>query len=125
MLYSCYTSKLALLLVLFMVALPVSADKNWRENGNSKATKTESCVAPTPEMRRDHMKMIKHQRDVTVHEGIRKTDHSLSGCIDCHANKDDAGKYIPVNEEEQFCDGCHDYVAVELDCFSCHATVPR
>jgi hypothetical protein len=121
----CYTSKLAALLVLLLIAIPASADKNWRENGNSKATMTDSCVAPTPEMRRNHMQMIKHQRDVTVHQGIRKTDDSLHGCVDCHANKDESGKFIPVNAEDQFCESCHEYTAVALDCFSCHATVPR
>ena len=35
-------------------------------------------------MRRNHMELIKHQRDATVHDGIRGTKHSLAGCIDCH-----------------------------------------
>jgi len=125
MLNSCSTSKLVALLVLLLVALPVSADKNWKINGNSRATVTESCVAPTDHMRRNHMDMIQHQRDITVHQGIRKTDDSLHGCIECHANKDEAGHYIPVNAEQQFCQSCHEYVAAKLDCFSCHATVPR
>lgn len=125
MLNSCYTSKLAALLVLLLIAIPASADKNWRENGNSKATKAEACVAPVDEMRRYHMEKIQHQRDLTVHQGIRKTDDALHGCIDCHANKDDSGKFIPVNQGGQFCAGCHQYVAASLDCFSCHATVPR
>lgn len=125
MLNSCYTSKLATLLVLLLIAIPASADKNWKENGNSKATKAEACVAPTPEMRRYHMDKIQHQRDLTVHQGIRKSDDALHGCIDCHANKDDSGQYIPVNAEGQFCSGCHNYVSANLDCFGCHATVPR
>ena len=29
------------------------------------------CVEPTDVMRRDHMKFLKHQRDLTVHEGVR------------------------------------------------------
>jgi len=125
MLKSCFTGKLFALLLLVVLASPASADKNWRENGNSRATEVEACVAPTDQMRRNHMEMIMHQRDITVHEGIRKTDNSLKGCISCHANKDDSGKYIPVNAEGQFCAGCHSYVAAQLDCFSCHATVPR
>lgn len=125
MLKSCYTSKLAVVLVLLMVALPALAGKNWRTEGNSKATEAEACVAPVPEMRRYHMSMIKHQRDITVHQGIRKTDDSLHGCIDCHANKDDQGNYIPVDAPGQFCASCHEYVATTLDCFSCHATVPK
>jgi predicted CXXCH cytochrome family protein len=125
MLKSCFTGKLFALVILAVLATSASADKNWRTNGNSKATQLEACVAPTDHMRRNHMDMIKHQRDVTVHPGIRKTDNSLHGCIDCHANKDSSGKFIPVNEEGQFCEGCHEYVSAQLDCFSCHATVPR
>ena len=84
----------------------------------------DACVAPTPLMRRSHFELIKHQRDITVHEGIRKTDNSLAGCVDCHANKDAHGNFVPVNEEKQFCAGCHEYTGVMFDCFSCHATTP-
>jgi len=125
MLNSCYTSKLVAMLILLMVSIPAIADKNWKQNGNSKATQLEACVAPTDDIRRNHMDMMNHQRDLTVHEGIRKTDHSLSGCIDCHANKDKDGHAIPVNAEGQFCESCHEYTATSLDCFSCHSTVPR
>lgn len=92
--------------------------------GSSKAAKLEACVAPTPFMRRNHFELIKHQRDITVHEGVRKTDDSLSGCVDCHANKDAHGEHIPVDGEKQFCASCHTYTAVTFDCFTCHATTP-
>ncbi len=92
--------------------------------GTAKADKLEQCVEPTAVMRRNHFEFIKHQRDLTVHQGIRGSKYSLAGCVDCHARKDAAGEFVPVNEEEQFCDGCHDYAAVNLDCFSCHRTVP-
>ncbi len=82
------------------------------------------CVEPTPYMRRHHMELILHQRDMTVHEGIRGNKHSLAGCIDCHVARGDDGKAVPVNAEGQFCDSCHDYVGVSLPCFQCHATVP-
>jgi hypothetical protein len=68
--------------------------------------------------------VIKHQRDETVHGGIRSTKHSLAGCIECHASYGDDGAPIPVDEEEQFCSACHAYTAVSLNCFDCHATVP-
>jgi hypothetical protein len=92
--------------------------------GSAKADKLTQCVRPTEEMRRNHMELIKHQRDVTVHEGVRDTRDSLAGCVDCHARHDQQGHPVPVNAEGQFCDGCHDYTAVHLDCFQCHATVP-
>jgi hypothetical protein len=75
------------------------------------------CVEPTDEMRRNHMEKILHQRDRTVHEGIRTTQHSLKNCINCHASKD-TGSVLGKNG---FCESCHTYAAVTLDCFSCHS----
>lgn len=93
--------------------------------GTAKADKLDKCVRDTPFMRRNHFELIKHQRDITVHEGIRKTDDSLHGCVSCHARKDAQGKYVPVNAPGEFCAECHEEVAVELPCFSCHSAVPQ
>ena len=76
----------------------------------------EKCVEPTDEMRRNHMKKILHQRDRTMHEGIRTTKYSLRQCINCHADP----KTESVLGKEGFCQGCHSYAAVNMDCFSCH-----
>ena len=92
--------------------------------GTAKADKLKNCVEPTEVMRRNHFEFIKHQRNLTVHQGIRGSKYSLAGCVDCHARKDAEGKPVPVNSEGQFCDSCHDYAAVHIDCFSCHSTVP-
>ncbi len=92
--------------------------------GSSKAAKLTQCVEPTDFMRRNHMELIKHQRDETVHKGIRETNYSLAGCVDCHVQYDASHQPVPVTAEGQFCDGCHDYTGVHLDCFQCHATVP-
>ena len=89
-----------------------------------KATKGEACVEPVPVIRREHMKFLMHQRDDTVHEGIRTTRHSLVGCIDCHAAKDAAGQWVRIDAPGQFCASCHAYVSVEIDCFGCHAALP-
>ena len=43
----------------------------------AKAVKGEKCVEPTEVMRRDHMQMVLHQRDDTMHQGIRTVKHSL------------------------------------------------
>ena len=88
------------------------------------AAKGEQCVEPVEIMRRDHFKFITHQRDLTVHQGIRTPRYSLAGCINCHATKTAAGEYLPVNAQGEFCETCHTYAAVKIDCFSCHATVP-
>ncbi len=89
-----------------------------------KAVRGESCVAPVEEMRRRHMEMLFHQRDETMYFAVRDTEHSLIGCISCHAQKDAAGQFIPINAPGQFCEQCHSYTAVKIDCFQCHAATP-
>jgi len=88
------------------------------------AAKGEACVEPTDVMRRDHMHFLMHQRDETVHGGIRGAKHSLVGCIDCHAQLDAQGAAVPVNAKGQFCESCHRFAGARMDCFECHATVP-
>ncbi|MDH4133564.1 MAG: hypothetical protein OEV31_02115 [Gammaproteobacteria bacterium] len=77
----------------------------------------EKCVAPTSEMRRNHMEKILHQRDQTMHQGIRTAQYSLKNCVDCHADP----KTGSVLGKEGFCESCHRYAAVQIDCFSCHS----
>lgn len=113
---------------LLALAATVSADPNWRQNGNSQAAQSAreggQCVRETDWMRRNHMDLIKQDRHVTVHQGVRTLDGSISECVACHANKDAQGNYISVNGPDQFCAGCHEFTGVSFDCFSCHATVP-
>lgn len=92
---------------------------------NSEAAMLESCVAPTPDMRRNHMKYLFHKRDKTMRQGIRTEEFSLNACVSCHAAKDDTGHYVPVTDEGQFCQSCHERVSQKLDCFSCHRTTPE
>jgi hypothetical protein len=82
----------------------------------------EKCVAPAEQMRREHMNMLKHHRDRTVHEGIRTTEHSLKGCVDCHASKKNGAV---IGTSENFCQGCHEYASVKLDCWECHTPKAR
>lgn len=86
--------------------------------------KGEQCVEDTGVMRRRHFEFILHQRDDTMHKGIRTKQHSLKNCISCHASKNDAGEYLPINAPGQFCESCHSYAAVTIDCFECHRTTP-
>ena len=88
-----------------------------------KATQGAQCVEPTADMRRNHMIYLDHERDETVHKGIRGRKHSLRGCVECHAVADaSAGGARTV---APFCSECHRYVAVRIDCFGCHATTPE
>jgi hypothetical protein len=84
------------------------------------------CVRDNHEfMRRNHMDLLKHQRDATMHKGIRgKSADSLKKCISCHAVKGDDGKFVSIESPKHFCRVCHDYTAVRIDCFSCHASTP-
>ncbi len=79
------------------------------------------CVEDTAFMRRNHMTLLLHQRDRTVHEGIRTTRHSLANCVTCHADPK-TGRV--TGSKDAFCEGCHSYAAVKLDCFECHADRP-
>jgi len=76
-----------------------------------------TCVAPTAEMRRNHMKMLLQQRDLTVHEGLRDSRFSLKNCVNCHASRETGS----VLGKEGFCSSCHEYAAVSIDCFECHS----
>jgi hypothetical protein len=80
--------------------------------------KGEKCVEETSVMRKRHPDFLKHQDD-TVHGGIRGAKHSLAGCVECHASAKDGSV---LGSPQHFCQGCHEYTAVKLDCFECHAS---
>ena len=84
----------------------------------------ERCVADTSYMRRYHMIMLKHERDETVHEGVRGGKFSIKECVDCHAVRGADGKPVSYESPQHFCRSCHDYAAVSIDCFECHASRP-
>ena len=83
---------------------------------------------PHPEgnlfMRINHMKLMVHDRDMTVHDGDRQIKYSLKACVECHAVKGDDGLPVAVTDEKHFCRACHDYAAVKVDCFECHNSKP-
>ena len=82
----------------------------------------DKCVEETSYMRKNHMKLLMHQRDETMHKGIRTKEHSLQNCIACHASTKDNNV---LGSNEHFCQGCHTYAAVKLDCWECHASKPK
>lgn len=81
-----------------------------------KIEKGEVCVAPTGEIRRNHMKMLMHQRDGTVRQGLREPRFSLKNCVECHAGRETGS----VLGKDGFCSSCHAYASVKIDCFECH-----
>ena len=81
------------------------------------AEKERKCVMPTDYMRANHMQLLVDWREAVVRDGQRefvnpegkKFTASLSNtCMECHSNK------------TQFCDQCHNYVAVTPNCWGCH-----
>ena len=85
----------------------------------------DNCVEDTDFMRRNHMNMLKHQRDETMLLGIRAEQYSLKECVACHAVAGPDEMPVTVTSEKHFCRSCHDYAAVKIDCFQCHASRPE
>jgi hypothetical protein len=136
--HSLKASVISTLLGIVGIVLAMPAVVHGNETGKSgripmpaiSSPEGKKCVEPPEVMRRDHMKFILHQRDDTMHEGIRTTKYSLKNCVNCHADE----KTGSVLGEKGFCSSCHRYAAVHIDCFSCHtdkreknavATVPK
>lgn len=86
-----------------------------------RATSGMQCVADPVFMRRNHMDLMKHQRDDTVHAGARDGRFSLKQCVACHASRETGSVAAGPND---FCVSCHSYAAVKIDCFECHASTP-
>jgi len=111
--------------LLLGIVMPGQADDSLLPEvpaAQARFSEAQGCVEPTDDMRRNHMKYILHQRDETMHRGIRTKQHSLVECINCHVS--DAPDAARVSSEEHFCNSCHSYAAVNIDCFQCHADRP-
>jgi len=89
---------------------------------NMSDRKGDKCIRDEAYMRRHHMDMLKHKRDLTMRQGIRTKEDSLQNCIACHASQKNNSV---VGSKENFCQSCHNYVGVKLDCFECHASKPK
>jgi hypothetical protein len=87
--------------------------------------KGNECVRETEFMRRNHMQLLLHQRDATMHEGIRTPKYSLKECINCHAATDVEEGHAKVARQQHFCVACHAYAGIEPDCFQCHSMKPE
>lgn len=86
--------------------------------------KERQCVLPTPYMRANHMQLLIDWRENVIrsHEVTGTEDARIfvnpqgkqyladlsNGCMNCHSNR------------SQFCDQCHNYVAVTPNCWGCH-----
>lgn len=86
-----------------------------------RAAKGKQCVGEQEFMRRNHMELLKHQREDTVRQGVRGAAFSLKACVECHAGRDSGSV---ARAPTDFCVSCHSYAAVKIDCFECHASQP-
>jgi hypothetical protein len=82
-----------------------------------KAKAAKECIEPVAVMRTQHMKILDIWRDDVVRKGEKLYKGSngkiyemslQSTCMDCHSNK------------SNFCDQCHNYMAVNPYCWDCH-----
>jgi hypothetical protein len=122
------------MLALVLVYMTSLAAVAWATEENSVASgvplpaipmgQGDSCVEDTDFMRRNHMDLLKHQRKDTMIKGIRSEQYSLKECISCHAVNGPDMIPVTVASPQHFCRSCHDYAAVSIDCFQCHASRP-
>jgi len=84
----------------------------------------DQCVEDAEFMRRNHMNLLMHQRDDTVLLGVRSKQYSLVECVSCHAVPGADDRPVTAASAQHFCRSCHDYAAVKIDCFQCHASRP-
>ncbi len=108
---------LVLIATLLLSALPSAYADGVTKPAVTIENPGTQCVAPAEEMRRNHMEMLKHQRKLTLREGVRGSKVSLNGCIECHASKKTGSV---IGSDENFCQACHAFAAVKLDCWDCH-----
>lgn len=114
--------------VLLVISLAATADSTGTQPATERvpqpvieAARGGQCVEDPAFMRRNHMTLLKHQRDDTLRGGIRTGNYSLKACIACHASQTSNSVNVASTN---FCQSCHAYAAVKIDCFECHANKP-
>ena len=88
----------------------------------AEAKAAKECILAAGLMRTEHMQLLNDWRNTVVRDGMRlyqsssgkQYEMSLSNtCLECHSNK------------AEFCDRCHNYVAVTPFCWDCHIDNPK
>ena len=87
-----------------------------------ESARGDQCVDDPAFMRRNHMELLKHQRDDTVHGGIRSAQVQPEGVHRLPRQPDQPAAW--QRQATNFCQSCHSYAAVKIDCFECHSTKP-
>lgn len=98
-------------------AVPIPKPKLDTPAIQKLAQKDRKCILPTDYMRANHMQLLDDwrvqvvrdgKRDFTLPDGKKITASLQLTCLECHSNK------------TEFCDSCHNYVAVTPTCWGCH-----
>ena len=116
---------LLVLLAAALAAPAVAGDGSGLRPEIPKPLRGDSCVEDTDLMRRNHMDYLKHHRDEVMHQGVRTQKYSLKECLGCHVAPEDKARTAGQAEDGHFCQNCHEYAGVHLDCFQCHNTRPQ
>ena len=111
-----------LLRLLAFVALALAGGAALAAGPVIEKARGGTCVDDPEVMRRLHPELLKHQRNETVHRGVRDARASLKGCVECHAG---AQSGSVATAKTDFCVSCHSFAAVKVDCFECHASRPK
>ena len=119
-------------MVLVLIGLLAGTAMAGEDGAPSYAPKVPKAAgAPHPEgneyWRVNHRNLLTHDRDLTMRLGDREIQASLKECVACHAVQDpvaDPVEYVGYESDQYFCRVCHDYVAVKVDCFTCHQSKP-
>jgi hypothetical protein len=103
------------------IAPELKLDTPAIKEAQSALGKKEVCVEPRSFMLGGHMQLLNQWRDSVIRNGKRTYTNSegrtfdislQNTCLKCHSNK------------KNFCDKCHNYLAVSPYCFDCHL-VPK
>ncbi len=120
-------TKIIIGLIIFIIVITLPITYNLATQSNLSGAPElvippeagNKCIESKEYMRANHMDLLNQWRDQVVRQGVRFTtgpngnqiEMSLTRtCLDCHSNNDD------------FCNKCHDYMAVEPYCWDCHIT---
>ena len=116
---------IGLIIFIIVITLPITYNLATQSSLNGAPdviiplSAGDKCVRSAEYMRPYHMDLLNEWRDEVVREGNRFTtgprgdqiEMSLTKtCLDCHSNK------------EEFCNRCHNYLAVDPYCWDCHIT---